>query len=72
VCDLSIDRLLHPPHVRLTKVNAIKAIEAGPSAFPKPGELTLVWLQVAPDRLLNQLQGLDGINTEGVANTTLP
>jgi hypothetical protein len=71
VCDLSSDRLLYTPHVGRAKVNAIKAIEPSPSALPKPRELTLVRLQVVPDRLLNELQRLDGIYTECVANATL-
>src|SRR4051812_47673607 len=72
VCNLSIDRLLHTPHVGLAKINAIKAIEPRPSALPKPSELTLVRLQVVPDRLVNELQRLDGIYTESVANATVP
>jgi hypothetical protein len=66
-CHLSINRLLHTFHVGQAKVNPVKAIEPRPSALPKPRKLTLVWLQIMPDRLLDDLQRLDRIYTKGIS-----
>ena len=69
--DLAINRRFHPPSVVQAEcVGGVKAEESCESRLAKPRKLVLVGLQITPDRLLYDLQGLDSIDSKGVASAT--